>query len=205
MLKQKYHCQHYDGGALRMGLYVYGERPITELFAFLATDSDLLELATKETELANGERIQTTSHFQGVEIYVEAPLPRVFGYVDLLLVYPDTCLMLEVKPDLYDNVEERLSDQLPRYFAFLRNPNLRSNRPLVRQIGQVVSSRKTYLVSVTGDPHFPPALRKYLVQLAAESASSAGWASYGFFRRVLSQKGYTIEGEPPHIWAASRQ
>ncbi len=182
-------------------LTVYGERPITELCALHMGSSDFADMVGR-AELTNGKRIDHNPTLKFKELFIEAPLGRQFGYVDLLLTHPEFNMMCEVKPSAYEDIHGRLEDQIPRYLEASRNPPEGPVSPLVKKVAGEISSRRNFLITMTGDGEFPSGLREYLKSLESEKDPSLGWLSYSFLREVLARDGLEIEGTPPHIWVS---
>jgi len=182
---------------------VYGERPITELSLVMMTDEDLGSLI-REIELSDGRRIPFDGQTQSLQVFVEAPLGRQFGVVDILLAHNDFSVMCEVKSAAYDSVSRRLESQIPRYLSSLAKETSRRQTAFVRQIQSIVSGKKVYLAAVTKDSEFPLKLKDLYDGLAQSQHVGLGWASYTVLSSVLEREGFVIEGIPPNIWARKR-
>lgn len=182
---------------------VYGERPITELSLAMMTVDDVGRLING-IELKDGGRIPLEKKDQLQQIFVEAPLGRRFGVIDLLLTYNDFSIMCEIKPDSYDKVSDRLDAQLPRYLASIDHGASARQTRLVRRVHDAISKKKTFLITVTKDSSFPPRLKEFYRRLQHTDAASLGWASYTHLSSVLEREGFVIEGTSPHIWARER-
>lgn len=180
--------------------FVYGERPITELFALNAEKEDLYSLIDK-VELANGERPRIDNDREGpLSIIVEAPLGKTMGCADFVILTGSSFILFEVKPDRHENVKKRLDPQLERYYRYITSNHTRSTFNLVREIKSKESVRKSYLVCITGDESSPDLMSMY-GHIENVDRSMVGWAPYDVIRSVLRRNGFEIKGISPHIWA----
>ncbi len=180
---------------------VYGERPITELFVTVMRDADFVDMV-RRVRLTDGKQIDFDPELNFEEIFIEAPLGGPYGCVDLLFETSHFCMMCEVKPNAYDDIgiRKRLEDQIPRYLEVCRTPPKGNLMPLVERVTRKASSKRTFLIAMTGDERFPDGLREFLASLDSQNDPHLGWMSYSFLREVLAREGYEIQKTPPHIW-----
>ena len=182
---------------------VYGERPITELCLTMMTDDDLGHLV-RVIELSDGGRIPFDGRSPPSQVFVEAPLGRQFGVVDILLTYDDFSVMCEVKPAAYDSVTKRIEIQIPRYLDSLKGESSRRQTALVKLVHAAVLGKMVYLVTMTKDPAFPAKLRSFYNRLKPPNTVSLGWVGYDLLSDILEREGYVIEGVSPNIWSRKR-
>lgn len=184
-------------------LTVYGERPITELFATLASDEHLRDLMDNVVTL-NGKRLGVGPDSLIEEVFIEAPLGKRYGYADIILVTPDYFLIFEIKPDSIGKVGERLGKQLPRYYAAMMAEETRSKSELIRRIFNLKNKRKSFLVSVTRDNSFPLSLKELYGRIDGLDKEKVGWADYAIISGMMESFGYCINGLLPNIWSSSK-
>jgi len=185
-------------------LIVYGERPITELSLIMMTDEDFGHLING-IELSDGGRIPFDGESQLLQVFVEAPLGRQFGVVDILLIYDDFSVMCEVKPCAYDKAAKRLETQIPRYVASLGKAVSDRQSGLVRLVQSTISKKRIYLIAITNDSAFPPKLRDFLERLEHPCAMSLGWTSYTHLGGVLGREGFVIDGYSRNPWTRKKR
>ncbi len=156
----------------------------------------------RRVRLTNGKPIESEPEMVFQEVVAEAPLGGDYGNVDLLIETDQFNVMVEVKPNAYEDpgVSKRLKEQIPRYLTASHTAPEGREKPLVERTLRKMSGRRTFLVAMTGDPRFPRGLREYLTTLDNPQDSRLGWTSYSHLERLLARRGHSIEGTPPHIW-----
>ena len=180
---------------------IYGERPITQLYATLVKHEDLADLV-RHVRLTSGKPIEFEQELVFREVMAEAPLGASYGNVDLLIETDQVSIMVEVKPNAYEDpgVSGRLEKQIPQYLSASHASPEGRQMPLVRRSLRKMSTRRTFLIAMTGDERFPKRLMEFLTTLDNPTDPKLGWTSYSHLEELLSQRGHEIEGTPPHIW-----
>jgi len=179
---------------------IYGERPITEFFLTMITDEEINHLF-KEIELSTDDKIPLDGQNRLSQIFIEAPLGRQFGVVDILFAYDDFSVLCEIKPYPYDTVSKRLDKQIRSYVISMSKPVSNRQTDLVRLVHKTISGKKTYLIAITDDTKFPPKLRDFYKGLEHSHVVDLGWASYIHLRSVLKREGFDISTESRNLWA----
>ncbi len=188
-----------EGANLSTKCTVYGERPITE-FCVSRMDAKAVGTMIRRVELDSGGHMRVGLGEDPLEVYVEAPLGREYGVVDVLVVYASRCVLLEIKPAAFENVASRLGKQIPRYVQALTESRNGFRSPLVRQIVALLSGKQKFLVSMTDDTAFPTGLRDLYARLQVPTDVRLGWLPYSFLQGLLETDGLRITGDPPNIW-----
>ena len=184
---------------------IYGERPITELFALVASEKDLFELIG-QIQLEEGEIDRSGERIE--KVFVEAPLGKSFGYADLVIMTSSHCYIFEIKPDKMEKVKERLYEQIPRYCQCIESATTRSSAGLVSEFYESKREKgHPYMIVITGDDEKPREFDTMYQpdQKISESGWNPrhymGWGPYNAIRKLLLNNGFKIVGDSPHIWA----
>jgi hypothetical protein len=135
------------------------------------------------------------------EMYVEAPLGKKYGTVDILCANDEMCLLCEVKPRGYRFIKDRLDPQIGRYAEAIADTRTNFRSELVKEVRGLMSDRKVYLISVTDDDKPPSDLIDCLNIASSRGSCSVGWAPYSIFRLILERHRFKFKGRSAHIWA----
>lgn len=187
---------------MRTKLVVYGERPITEFIVLLSKEPDIVGLLGN-IQFLDGKQLDFKEPLD--KVYLEAPLGKKIGYIDMLFIFRSFCIFCEIKPECYENVKGRLENQIPRYYDYVQTLESSSNAvPLVRAVIKDIEGKERYLVCMTKDIQFPTSFKE-LINGQKGDKNRIGWLAYKHFKKIGDKYGFSINGEGSHIWMEYRK